>query len=168
MGEGGGGVWRDRGPPVLWLLPLIPCQSVGRESLSTLELECLSFTHQTICFIRFIFTPSHPVQPDKALMMKHRGHPCIISELAFTKVRVACACMCMPACVPPHNNIILDRLLAKTAMPTLQLILTICSAPRTSVIPHFPTLFPLPPLHTPVFPRHLKNQCPGNEYTYKL
>lgn len=68
---------------------LIPCESIGRRSLSTLELECLSFTHQTICFIRFIFSPSDPAQPDKALMMKRRGHPCIMSELACTKV---CVC----------------------------------------------------------------------------
>lgn len=72
---------------------LIPCQSIGRRSLSTLELECLSFTHQTICFIRFIFSPSDPAQPDKALMMKRRGHPCIISELACGKVFV-CVCVC--------------------------------------------------------------------------
>lgn len=80
---------------------LIPCQSIGRRSLSTLELECLSFTHQTICFIRFIFSPSDPAQPDKALMMKRRGHPCIISELACAKVFVcvvcARACMCTRA-----------------------------------------------------------------------
>lgn len=71
---------------------LIPSPSIGRGSLSTLELECLSFTHQTICFIRFIFSPSDPAQPDKALMMKRGGHPCIISELACTKV---CACVCI-------------------------------------------------------------------------
>lgn len=72
---------------------LLPCQSTGRRSLSTLELECLSFTHQTICFIRFIFSPSDSAQPDRALMMKRRGHPCIISESACTKVLV-CARLC--------------------------------------------------------------------------
>lgn len=81
---------------------LVPSQSIGRRSLSTLELECLSFTHQTICFIRFIFSPSDPAQPDKALMMKRRGHPCIISELACTKV---CACACACVCVHMHGPV---------------------------------------------------------------
>lgn len=85
---------------------LIPSQSIGRGSLSTLELECLSFTHQTICFIRFIFSPSDPAQPDKALMMKRGGHPCIISELACTKV---CACvrisMVLYMCVHVHLSL---------------------------------------------------------------
>lgn len=157
-----GGEWGvERRPPVLWLLQLIPCQSVGRESLSTLELQCLSFTHQTICFIRFIFTPSHPVQPDKALMMKRRGHPCIISELACTKVRIACVCVsvCVFAhkCRPPPQQYDFGQTLAQTAMPTHQLILTICSALRTSVTPHSltpssPSLFPLSFPHTPTSP----------------
>lgn len=96
---------------------LLPCQSIGRRSLSTLELECLSFTHQTICFIRFIFSPSDPAQTDRALMMKRRGHPCIIFELACTEVCV-CVCECMHMCVfvplqqchfsdannPPHSH----------------------------------------------------------------
>lgn len=94
---------------------LIPCQSMGRRSLSTLELECLSFTHQTICFIRFIFSPSYPAQPDKALMMKRRGHPCIISELACTKVCVcesvyACACVFV---LPLYNNVVSDKRLLR-------------------------------------------------------
>lgn len=76
---------------------LLPCQSTGRRSLSTLELECLSFTHQTICFIRFIFSPSDPAQPDRALMMKCRGHPYIVSKLACTKVRV-CVRVCVFVC----------------------------------------------------------------------
>lgn len=102
---------------------LIPCQSIGRRSLSTLELECLSFTHQTICFIRFIFSPSDPAQPDKALMMKRGGHPCIITELACTKVHVCVA-------LQQYN---FGQAHAQTAMPTLQLILTTCSALRTGV-----------------------------------
>lgn len=83
----------NKGEEHSFLAPILfRSQSIGRRSLSTLELECLSFTHQTICFIRFIFSPSDPAQPDKALMMKRRGHPCIISELACTKV---CACVCI-------------------------------------------------------------------------
>lgn len=94
---------------------LLPCQSIGRRSLSTLELECLSFTHQTICFIRFIFSPSDLAQPDRALMMKRRGHPCIISELACTKVCVrVCVCICLCECVCfLHNNVIFDKLLLR-------------------------------------------------------
>ena len=69
---------------------LVPSQSIGRRSLSTLELECLSFTHQTICFIRFIFSPSDPAQPDNALMMKRRGHPCIVC---------VCVCVCVSVCM---------------------------------------------------------------------
>lgn len=91
---------------------LVPSQSIGRRSLSTLELECLSFTHQTICFIRFIFSPSDPVQPDTALMMKRRGHPCIISELAYKGVCLcvcsyAWICICMCTCLFHSVNIVI-------------------------------------------------------------
>lgn len=160
------GEGNKRGERSFFAPTLIPRQSTGRESLSTLELECLSFTHQTICFIRFIFTPSDPVQPDKALMMKRRGHPCIISELACRKVGV-CARARVRAharAAPQQYNFGQAR--AQTAMPAHRLILTICSAPRTGVTPHF--FFPssaslLCFSHTPVFPQHLKNQCPRNE-----
>lgn len=95
---------------------LIPCQPIGRRSLSTLELECLSFTHQTICFIRFIFSPSDPAQPDKALMMKRRGHPCIISELPCKKV---CVCARARTCVPVSlQQYKFGRARVQTVMPT--------------------------------------------------
>lgn len=89
---------------------------MGRRSLSTLELECLSFTHQTICFICFIFSPSDLVQSDRALMMKHRGHPSIMSELACIKVCLgffffssssSFECACWYRC---NNSVIPDRL----------------------------------------------------------
>lgn len=140
--EGGGENKREKHS---FLAPiLLPCQSIGRRSLSTLELECLSFTHQTICFIRFIFSPSDPAQPDRALMMKRRGHPCIISELACTKVCVR-ACVCV--CFSPLQQCNFRRAPAQTAMPTAHLILTTCAAARTSVILHF-SLF----LSRPLFP----------------
>lgn len=128
---------------------LIPCESIGRRSLSTLELECLSFTHQTICFIRFIFSPSDPAQPDKALMMKCRGHPCIMSELACTKVCV-CARTHVRVALQQYN---FGQAHAQTARPTLQLILTTCSALRTGVTLLFLSLslcFP----HSSFFPQH--------------
>lgn len=124
---------------------LIPCQSIGRRSLSTLELECLSFTHQTICFIRFIFSPSDPAQPDKALMMKHRGHPCIISELAWTKVCVyVCACVRAYVRVCARVRVFVTpqqfdfgRAPAQTVMATAHLSPATCAAPRTGVPLHF-------------------------------
>jgi len=93
---------------------LLPCQSTGRRSLSTLELECLSFTHQTICFIRFIFSPLDCAQPDRALMMKRRGHPCIISESACTKVLV-CTHVCLFA---PLQQCNFRQTSVQTVMPT--------------------------------------------------
>lgn len=109
---------------------LLPCQSTGRRSLSTLELECLSFTHQTICFIRFIFSPSDSAQPDRALMMKRGGHPCIISESACTKVLV-CAHLCV--CVLCSNNVISDKLSVETVTLTAHHILTTWAHQRTDV-----------------------------------
>lgn len=136
----GRGEGNEREPRSFLSPSLLPCQSVGRRSLSTLELECLSFTHQTICFIRFIFSPSDPAQPDRALMMKRRGHPCIISELGCMR-----ACMCVHVymrgrarvrlcALPQQCNF---RALAQTVMPTAHLTLTTCAAPRAAVILHF-------------------------------
>lgn len=127
------GEWNKREEHSFLAPTLIPCQSIGRRSLSTLELQCLSFTHQTICFIRFIFSPSDPAQPDKALMMKRRGHPCIISELACTKV-----------CVSLSNNINLDKPMLRQRC---QLNLTTCPGLRYGVTPlvclFLPTFFSL-------------------------
>lgn len=99
-------------------------QSTGRRSLSTLELECLSFTHQTICFIRFIFSPSDSAEPDRALMMKRRGHPCIISEWACKKVLVN-----VHACVFVLSTVTMwfRQVLAKAPMPTTYTFLTTCT-----------------------------------------
>lgn len=115
---------------------LLACLSVGRRSLSALELECLSFTHQTICFIWFIFSPSYPAQPDMALMMKRRGHPCIMSDLVCVRASV-CECMCARrvhcVCLFRHNNVISGLL--HRVMP-VALSLTTCAAPRTAVVLH--------------------------------
>ena len=59
--------------------------SVGRKSLSTFEIECLSLQHQTS---NDLLHPFHILRLNlgliKALMMKHQGHPYLTSDLGCT------------------------------------------------------------------------------------